>query len=792
VKPPADQMADGQSGGVATGASVPLGTADQHDTRSLKPTPLRPDFDRMPAELRKRPRWLLWCYELKADAQPDDEKPWTKVPYRADGQGRAASNRDATWCDFEAARDAYLRRVQDADGVGFVTGDGVTGGDVDDCRDPITGELTPEAAAIIAEARTYAEVSPSSTGARFWALTDSAPGKRKRRGSVELYPSGQYLTVTGAQLDDTPDDLKHRTDQLAAIHARYIAAPERPQPAGSAPRGLDVRHEDRDVLEAMWRSDNAPRIRALWEGDTSAHDGDHSAADLALVSHLAWFTNYDEDQADRLFRASGLMRDKWDEARGDLTYGERTLARAFEGHQPGDGYQGRKASRPGGNQSEDATSAGPSHTGEDGDDPRKDSGTIQNGLPTGMSGAYPITEKLKRWHEIRHDRAAQPRPDAGSDGEADQPARDLLPITTDADPEQKAKPRTSKGEPRKPSTPAAVRAPRLTRLSSVAPEAVEHLDDGRLALGKLTLLVGDAGIGKTHIALAIAASVTEGRPIFPPALSPGASPRAPSNVLAFIGEDGLADTIRTRFDDADGDPDRFVALTDVLTTTEDGRVLEGEVDLTQIDVIEMAILELRPSLVIVDPIQVYMGAGVDMHRANEVRATLKGIAKLAAKHRASLLILAHLNKGTGRALYRALGSIDFVAIARSVLVAGVHDGAPALAHAKANLSARAPTLTYTLQGGRLVWTGTTEANADDLISQAPQQYERPREAEAADWLVAYLVNGPRRARDVAVAAKRANIAERTLRRAADTLGVAKRRVGSAAAEGHWVWELPDA
>ncbi len=702
--------------------------------RPPKPVPVTPVFDNIPMELRRHARWVLWRYVLKADWKPGDPKPWTKVPYRADGKGKASSTDASTWASFDVARDAYERGEHGADGVGWVIGEGIVGGDIDGCRGPQTGTLSPEAERVVRDVDTYTEVSPSGAGVRFFALGELPP-KGRKRGVYEMYDGdgGRYLTVTGALLDGAPATIRSRTEALARVHAQHIAHPERPKVSvNDAPVSGRGRHlSDAEVLEAMRRNRrNGADLGRLYAGDLGGYGGDHSAADLALVNALVWWCDGDAEQVDRLFRASGLMRDKWNRnARRGETYGEGTIREALEGFAAGTGYQGRR--------------------------------------------------------ELNTADMAPPPRDAGDPG----PDPSVVEVKTE--PKRKATSSKVKG-PKVGGEPSMVRAPILKRLSSVEPEAVEHLDDGRLVLSKLTLLVGDAGIGKTHIALACAANVTRGRPIFPPALSPGSRPRPAANVLAFIGEDGLADTIRTRFDDAEGDPDRFVVLTGLLTANEDGRVVEGEVDLKQLDVIEQALGDVRPALVIVDPVQLYLGAGVDMHRANEVRGALKGIAKLAATYRAALLVIAHLNKGNGKALYRALGSVDFVAIARSVLVAGVHDGTPALAHAKANLSPRAPTLTYSLERGRLEWKGTSEASADEITGHGRLPNERPREAEAIDWLRAYLLSGPRRAVDVAINADGAGIAERTLRRATESLGVVKRRVGSIGAEGHWEWSLSDA
>jgi hypothetical protein len=161
---------------------------------------------------------------------------------------------------------------------------------------------------------------------------------------------GRYLTVTGEQLNTAPAAIAECTTALATVHARHVAepprAPSKQAEKRPAPAGKGVNLSDAEVLRKMRAGPDGAARGALYDGDTSQHDGDHSAADLALAGHLAWWCDYDHEQADRLFRASGLMRGKWDRrvsSDGEL-YGERTLRVAFEGKHPGDGY--RPGTRP--------------------------------------------------------------------------------------------------------------------------------------------------------------------------------------------------------------------------------------------------------------------------------------------------------------------------------------------------------------------------------------------------------------------------------------------------------------
>jgi putative DNA primase/helicase len=334
------------------------------------------------------------------------------------------------------------------------------------------------------------------------------------------------------------------------------------------------------------------------------------------------------------------------------------------------------------------------------------------------------------------------------------------------------------------------RAPHLVNLATVEPETPEQLDDGRLIRGKVTLLSGDAGTGKTQVALSIAANVTRGYPIFPAAYSPGSHRRDPASVLLMVNEDGMADTIRPRIDALDGDPSRVTVLRGIFQETDNGGIKEYDFDLQQLDVLEDALNDIQPLLVVIDPIQLYLGQGVDMHRANEVRAALRATTTLAEKHACTFLLIAHLNKGSGRAVYRTLGSIDFVALARSVLITGEYEGQPALAHAKANLTKRAKTLLYSLDGGALAWTGTSDATADDLTNATNDSFTNSPRGEATEFLEEHLTAGPVRADEIQRLAKCAGITLKTLQRAKKELGVVTTRVGTIGGSGHWVWNLP--
>ncbi|MDZ7801653.1 MAG: phage/plasmid primase, P4 family [Trueperaceae bacterium] len=300
-----------------------------------------PNWQAVPPEIREARVWVLWHYEERSGR-------WTKVPYQPDRQRRAASDNPDTWTTLDEA--AAALRPGWGLGIMFRPEDDIMGVDIDHGRDPDTGELFDEARDIVETLNSYTEVSPSGKGIHVLICASLAELHGRRRGRVEMYESGRFFTFTGDVVEiggaGMSFGIEPRQVQVEAVHARYIDLTERQKAPRSAPRGVAVRHDDREVLEAMWRSKNGDAVRSLWEGrpllwGEGNRYPSQSEADEALASHLAWWTNYDRVQTDRLFRASGLMRSKWDEPRGATTYGAMTLDVAFARHEPGDGYTGR-------------------------------------------------------------------------------------------------------------------------------------------------------------------------------------------------------------------------------------------------------------------------------------------------------------------------------------------------------------------------------------------------------------------------------------------------------------------
>ncbi|WP_137287789.1 phage NrS-1 polymerase family protein [Halorussus salinisoli] len=288
----------------------------------------------LPDELHEREQWVCWKEEQR------DGKA-TKIPVTP-GSGEFASSTDSeTWTGFETALD-YVQ-TGTAAGVGFVftDNDPIVGVDLDDCRDPETGDADDAALDIIERLDSYTEVSPSGTGYHVLVKGD-LPDGRNRRGSFELYDTARFFTVTGDLVEETPTRVARRQDALAAVHHEYIqdtddnseGEPARrestdEESATDGPTGVDVDLADEELLEKAMNASNGAKFERLWKGNTGGYDS-QSEADMALCNLLAFWTGGDQTRMDDLFRQSGLLRDKWDEVHyaDGSTYGEKTIERA--------------------------------------------------------------------------------------------------------------------------------------------------------------------------------------------------------------------------------------------------------------------------------------------------------------------------------------------------------------------------------------------------------------------------------------------------------------------------------
>jgi hypothetical protein len=327
------------------------------------------------------------------------------------------------------------------------------------------------------------------------------------------------------------------------------------------------------------------------------------------------------------------------------------------------------------------------------------------------------------------------------------------------------------------------RKPDLVCLADVETKRVNWLWEPYIPLGMVTVLDGDPGVGKSFVALSICADLTQGHLLDGRRI-------APANVLYLSVENPIAECVRPRFDSLAGDPQRFFALRGTVYE-ENGEQVTGAVTLADVSQLEQAIVTTKARLVVIDPIQSYLGASVDLHRSNETRPVMDGLSKLAEKYGCALLILRHLSKQTGgKAIFRGLGSIDITGAARSVLLAGSMPNDPetrAIVHTKSNVGKYGRTRGYSISDtGQFAWTvGECSITANDLLA-APDGQSETKLDHAKDWLTALLQGGSKEQNAIIEAAKIEGINERTLRRAKESLRVKSIK---SSANGGWIWNL---
>lgn len=287
--------------------------------------------------------------------------------------------------------------------------------------------------------------------------------------------------------------------------------------------------------------------------------------------------------------------------------------------------------------------------------------------------------------------------------------------------------------------------------------------------GKVTIIQGDPGECKTTLVLQIIARLTKGESIIDEDES------LPINVIYQTAEDGLADTIKPRLLAANADCSKVLVIDDSDTplTMRDARL-------------EQAILETNAKLVVLDPIQGFLGADVDMHRANEIRPIMTHISELAEKYKCAIILIWHMNKcSVGKSAYRGLGSIDFQAAARSVLVVGRIKDKPEIrvvCQTKSSLAPEAKAVAFRLsEENGFEWVGKYDVTADDLLSETAKGTKKQT---AIDFLEKLLASGQMSQAEIMELAEQKGISEKTLRNAKEVLGIKSKR-----ANNQWYWSL---
>ena len=335
---------------------------------------------------------------------------------------------------------------------------------------------------------------------------------------------------------------------------------------------------------------------------------------------------------------------------------------------------------------------------------------------------------------------------------------------------------------------------KLINMETVEVEQIEWLFYPFIPYGKVTIIQGDPGEGKTTMVLQIIAKLTKGEEILPRQentaeakdgvetaadsdMKLSESPIEPVNVIYQTAEDGLGDTIKPRLLAAGADCSRVLVIDD------------REQPLTMLDIrLEEAIVQTKARLVVLDPIQGFLGAEVDMHRANEIRPLMKRVAVLAEKYHCAIILIGHMNKNSnGKSSYRGLGSIDFQAAARSVLIVGRIKDEPEIrvvCHVKSSLAPEGKSIAFRLDKETgFEWIGEYDISAYDLLSGDSRGQKSRKEKE---FLLEILANGGMAQRKIEEEAEKRGIKKKTLRNAKLELEIDSVKRGN-----QWFWMLSE-
>lgn len=314
----------------------------------------------------------------------------------------------------------------------------------------------------------------------------------------------------------------------------------------------------------------------------------------------------------------------------------------------------------------------------------------------------------------------------------------------------------------------------MIRMSEIQQTEVEWLWYPYIPFGKLTIIQGNPGEGKTFFAMQLAAACTNRKYL------PQMEPFEPFNVIFQTAEDGLGDTVKPRLVSAEADMERVLVIddTDHPLTLADKRI-------------ENAIRENNARLVIIDPLQAFLGANVDMNRANEVRPIFRRLADTAQNTNCAIVMIGHLNKASGsQSTYRGLGSIDITAVVRSLLFIGKVKTDPTtrvIVHEKSSLAPPGQSLAFSLgdeKGFR--WIGAYDISAEDLLAGGEGSKTELKQELAVKLITEFLAEGKKVSiAEINAEARERGISERTVRLAKNSMGdkIASERQG----KDWWIW-----
>lgn len=314
---------------------------------------------------------------------------------------------------------------------------------------------------------------------------------------------------------------------------------------------------------------------------------------------------------------------------------------------------------------------------------------------------------------------------------------------------------------------------KMIRMSEIEAQEIKWLWYPFIPYGKLTIVQGDPGDGKTTMILNLAAQLSKGK-----CFEDGSGVEAPMKIIYQTAEDGLADTVKARLEKAGANCEQILVID------------ESDKSLSMIDErIEEALKTSGAKMLILDPIQAYLGGGMDMNRANEAREMTKKLGMLADKYGCAIILIGHMNKAAGnKAAYRGMGSIDFFAVARSVLLVGRVVGEPdirAVVQIKNNLAEFGHPKAFRLSDEGFDWIGDYEITVDEVLGGiAPKE----NKLEQAKRLLMELAetNNMMLSGEILELATDEDISKRTMETAKKKLGIKAKKINNA-----WYWVLDD-
>lgn len=618
----------------------------------------------------------------------------TKVPYTVTGL-KASSTDQSTWSTYEE-----VKRVSDKVGIVFTPDQKLLGIDIDHClkEHEIIHEQKNAIVAFIREADTYTEISPSGEGLHlFLNITEPLPLIAHKKAPFECYTSGRYFTVTGVTLGE-PRPVRTVTKDEAFRLLAIIGYPWNKAVKERVSQPMTVLSmDDSTVLNKMFASKNGAKIKALYQGDTTGYNEDDSSADMALCSHLAFWTGKNADQMERIWLASPLGSRNKTQDRKD--YRDRTITTCIQGSK--EVYEGGKLQK----------------------------------------------ERYQMEKEFQ-----------------------------------------------KPVENVAKRQAVITCFADIEPEPISWLWPNRIALGKLTLIAGDPGLGKSLLTAAMAATVSKGYP-----WPVDKTPSPIGDVLVLSAEDDAADTLRPRLDAAGADCQRIHILQSVQDVDDQGKSLERmfsfKRDLSVLEQVLPIMTDCR--LLVIDPVSAYLD-GTDSHKNADIRGLLAPLAALAARCKIAVVLIQHLNKnGGGSAIYRPMGSLAFIAAARAAFIVTKDSQNPErrlLISAKNNIAKDSTGLAYSVitadnNAPVIVWEqDPVVITADEALAIPKPDEERTATDDAVDFLQNFLPGRSVKVSEVQKEAREAGITEKSLRRAREKLGIKPKKSDFT---GGWEWMLPE-